>query len=152
MTASCTRRLPVLALIAAATLLGAGCATTDFKPSDGRREIVRGKGGERVIVDGMEIWDADGPPRRYEVLGRIDDQRASGVLSQLRWQERVVKMAREAGGSALVQLSRGSQFAGYHVLGTGAATEAQRGPALGPAPAVPLTRHEATFLVIRYLD
>lgn len=139
-------------MLVAAALLGGACATTDFKPSDGARSAVQGKGGEQVVVDGMPIWDADGPPRKYEVIGRIDDQRASGVLSQLRWQERVVKMAREAGGQALVQLSRGSQFAGYHVLGTGAATEAQRGPALGPAPAVPLTRHEATFLVIRYLD
>ncbi|NRF67660.1 hypothetical protein HLB44_11755 [Aquincola sp. S2] len=139
-------------LLLALAALCAACATTDFRPADGRRELVQGKGGTHVVVDGMEIWDSDGPPRRYEVVGRIDDQRSSGVLPMLRWQERVVKAAREVGGTALVQLSRESQFAGYHVLGTGAATEANRGPALGLAPAVPLTRHAATFLVIRYRD
>lgn len=154
MTLPCTPRrtivTPILLLVLAA--IGAGCASTEYLPAGARREVVQGKGGARVVVDDMEIWDADGPPRRYEVIGRIEEERTSGVLPTLRWQERAVKLAREARGSALVAVSSRSERAGYRVLGTGAAGEGQQGPALGTAPAVPLTRHSAAFLVIRYLD
>jgi hypothetical protein len=129
-----------------------GCASTEYTPNEGRRTTVQGKGGERIVVDGMEIWDADGPPRRYEVIGTIDDQRSGGALPLVNWQSSIVRKAREAGGSALVQVRRDSQPAGYYVLGVGAAGEANRGPALGSAPAVPLTRQASAFHVIRYLD
>lgn len=140
--------LGVLAIAAACS----GCASTEFTPAGGRHQVVQGKGGTHIVVDGMAIWDSDGPPRRYEVIGLIEDQRSESVLPMARWHANVVKRAREAGGSALVQVRSESQAAGYHVLGTGAATEANRGPALGQAPAVPLKRHSSAFQVIRYVD
>jgi len=148
----CCLHHPLLTLTLALAALAAGCASTDYVPAGAKREVVQGKGGNRVVVDDMEIWDAEGPPRRYEVIGRVDEERTSGVLPALRSQERAVKLAREAGGNALVAVSSKTERAGYRVLGTGAAGEGQQGPALGTAPAVPLTRHTAAFLVIRYLD
>jgi hypothetical protein len=129
----------------------AACSTAQYQPSAGKPQVVQGKGGLLRVQDGMEVWDADGPPRRYQVVGRIDDERTGGALERPAWGSNVVKLAREAGGSALIELRRDAQGAGYKLLGTGAATENQ-GPALGQAPAVPLTRRAAAFLVIRYLD
>jgi hypothetical protein len=141
-----------LAALAAATpVLLAGCGTAQYQPTSGKPQVVQGKGGLLRVQDGIEVWDADGPPRRYEVVGRIDDERTGGALERPAWGSNVVKLAREAGGSALIELRRDAQGAGYKLLGTGAATENQ-GPALGQAPAVPLTRRAAAYLVIRYLD
>jgi len=140
------------ALLASASwLLLAGCSTTQYQPTTGKAQVAQGKGGLLRMQDGMEVWDADGPPRRYEVVGRIDDERTGGAMPRPQWGSNVVKLAREAGGNALIELRRDAQGAGYKVLGTGAATENQ-GPALGQAPAVPLTRQATSYLVIRYLD
>jgi hypothetical protein len=136
---------------AGAVALTAGCATAQYQPAGGKAQVAQGKGSLLRVLDGMEVWDADGPPRRYEVVGRIDDERTSGALPRPQSGSNVVKLAREAGGVALIELRREAQDAGYKVLGTGAATERQ-GPALGQAPAVPLTRQATAYLVIRYLD
>lgn len=135
----------------AAGLLLAACSTAQFQPAGGKAQVAQGRGGLLRVQDGLEVWDADGPPRRYEVLGRIDDERMGGALERPTWDASVVKLARQAGGSALMELRRDAQGAGYKLLGTGAATENQ-GPALGQAPAVPLTRRATAYLVIRYLD
>lgn len=138
-------------LAAGVVVLVAGCATAQYQPAGGKAQVAQGKGSLLRVLDGMEVWDADGPPRRYEVVGRIDDERTSGALPRPQSGANVVKLAREAGGVALIELRREAQDAGYKVLGTGAATERQ-GPALGQAPAVPLTRQATAYLVIRYLD
>lgn len=140
-----------LGLSVALAALMAACTTTQYQPAGGQPQVAQGKGGLLRVQDGMEVWDADGPPRRYQVVGRIDDERTGGALERPAWGSNVVKLAREAGGSALIELRRDAQGAGYKLLGTGAATENQ-GPALGQAPAVPLTRRAVAFLVIRYLD
>lgn len=152
------RRLPASALTVAVRFVAAGmvltvaaCSTAQYQPAGGKPQVAQGKGGLLRVQDGMEVWDADGPPRRYEVVGRIDDERTGGALERPAWGSSVVKLAREAGGSALIELRRDAQGAGYKLLGTGAASENQ-GPALGQAPAVPLTRRAAAYLVIRYLD
>lgn len=141
----------LIGLAVALAALIAGCSTAQYQPAGGQPQVAQGKGGLLRVQDGMEVWDADGPPRRYQVVGRIDDERTGGALERPAWGSNVVKLAREAGGNALIELRRDAQGAGYKLLGTGAATENQ-GPALGQAPAVPLTRRAAAFLVIRYLD
>ena len=141
----------LLATAVAAAALLAACSTAQYQPASGQPQVAKGKGGLLRVQDGLEVWDADGPPRRYEVVGRIDDERTGGALERPAWGSNVAKLAREAGGSALIELRRDAQGAGYKLLGTGAATENQ-GPALGQAPAVPLTRRAAAYLVIRYLD
>jgi hypothetical protein len=141
----------VVAMAAVAGSMLAGCSTSQYQPAGGKGQVTQGKGNLLRVLDGMDVWDADGPPRRYEVVGRIDDERTGGAVPRPQWGSNVVKLAREAGGTALIELRRDAQAAGYKVLGTGAASENQ-GPALGQAPAVPLTRQATAYLVIRYLD
>lgn len=143
--------VPIAGAVAAVALGLVGCSTAQYQPAAGKPQVAQGKGGLLRVQDGLEVWDADGPPRRYQVVGRIDDERTGGALERPAWGSNVAKLAREAGGHALIELRRDAQGAGYKLLGTGAATENQ-GPALGQAPAVPLTRRAVAFLVIRYLD
>src|SRR5712692_1940434 len=73
-----------------------GCATTEYKPYEAKNNVFEGKGGTKVIVDGMELWDNGDPPRKFKVLGIIDDQRPGGVIPMSQLRSDIVKKAREA--------------------------------------------------------
>jgi len=46
----------VTPLVVSISALGA-CANTEFKPFDAKDNVFQGRGGTKVVVDGMEIWD-----------------------------------------------------------------------------------------------
>ncbi|HET7527077.1 MAG TPA: hypothetical protein VFK10_14140 [Burkholderiaceae bacterium] len=145
------RSLPFAVVVCLVAL--AGCATTTYKPFETRGDaIFDGKGGVMAARDGMEIWNFGDPPRRYKVLGFIDDERpgAPGPMSRLYGD--VVTKAREVGGEALIQLRNQSQIIGYQ--STDSATAPASGiSAAGPSTSsVPVRRNKAQFIVIRYVD
>jgi hypothetical protein len=82
--------IPVLPFVA-------GCATTQYKPYEAEDNVFEGKGGTKVVVDGMEIWDNGDPPRKFRILGIIDDQRPGGIIPMSALHSDMVKKAREAG-------------------------------------------------------
>src|SRR5207249_7616947 len=71
-------RLLVLLLIVA---ILAGCASTDFQPVESQGPLLgQGQWGTRKVVDGVDIWTMGAPPRKYRVLGVINDTRGGGVI------------------------------------------------------------------------
>jgi len=146
------RTLLTLAAFAAIALL-AGCANTEYKPFEAKNNMFEGKGGTKVVVDGMEIWDNGDPPRKFKVLGIIDDERPGGLIPMSQLRGDMVKKAREAGGDAVVQLSSQSQIAGYYT--SGSASEYASGSsvtAYGSSTTMPVRRNTAKFAVIKYLE
>lgn len=140
-----------------AVLFGAlaltGCATTTYKPFETRGDaIFDGKGGVRAAYDGMEIWDFGDPPRRYKVLGFIDDQRSGGAASMSRLLGDVVKKARDVGGQALIQVRNQSQITGYQAIDSTAATAYGSSATTGTTTSMPVRRNTAQFIVIQYVD
>src|SRR5438105_976918 len=73
-----------------------GCATTEFRSFEANNKLFEGRGGIKVVVDGMEIWYSGDPPRRFTVLGIIDDQRPVGIIPMAQLRGDLVKKAREA--------------------------------------------------------
>lgn len=133
--------------------LVAGCATTQYKPYEAKDNLFEGKGGTKVVVDGMEIWDNGDPPRKFKVLGIIDDQRPGGIIPMSRLYSDMVKKAREAGGDALVQLGSHSQIAGYYTSGSASAySYGSSTTAHGSSTTMPVRRNIAKFAVIKYVD
>ena len=61
--------LVIFAILSA--LVVTGCAT-EYKVYEGRNNVIEGKGGTKIVVDGMEIWDNGDPPRTYQVLNAIN--------------------------------------------------------------------------------
>jgi hypothetical protein len=58
-----------------------GCASTDFQAIESQGPIVaQGVAGTRKVVDGVDIWTSGSPPRKYQVIGVIEDKRGGGVL------------------------------------------------------------------------
>ena len=88
-----------------------GCATTTFKPFEAKVNAFEGQGGTKEIVEGMEIWDYGTPPRKFMILGMIDDSRSGSRISMSSLKSDVVVKAKEVGGDALIQVSNNSQFA-----------------------------------------
>lgn len=134
-----------------AVLFLAGCATTEYKAFEGKFNVIDGQGGTKVVVDSMEIWDNGAPPRKFKVLGIIDDERPGGLIPMSQLRSDMVKKAREAGGDAIIQLNSQSQIAGYYTSGS-ASAYGNSATAYGSSTTMPVRRNMAKYAVIKYLE
>lgn len=132
----------------------AACATTTFKTFETRGDsVVEGRGGTKTMHDGMEIWDYGDPPRKFRVLGIIEDERPGGIIPMGQLRSDMVKKAREVGGHALIQIRSQAQVVGYQTVGSATATSyGSTASATGFATSVPIRRNSAQFAAIRYVD
>jgi hypothetical protein len=108
------------------------CATTEYKVWEAKANVVEGNGGTKVMVDGMELWDNGEPPRKFTILGIIDDARPAGPIPMARLRGNMVKRARDAGGDALIQLNSQSHIAGTYTIGSGDGSRVVGGGARAP--------------------
>ena len=136
-------------LVLIALSLTIGCANTVYKQYEGKNTVFEGKGGTKVVVDGIEIWDNGEPPSKFKLLGIIDDSRPGGLIPMARQHSDMAKKAREAGGDAIIQLSSETQIKGYH---TTSQTSFYYGKFHGSAVSMPYQRNKSKFMVIKYLD
>jgi len=138
----------------AAALCISGCATTTYKTFETRREgIVEGRGGTKAVQDGMDFWDYGDPPRRFRVIGIIEDERPGGVIPMSQLRSDMVKKAREVGGHALIQIRSQAQVVGYQSFGNAAATSyGNTATATGYSTAMPIRKNSAQFAVIQYVE
>src|SRR5262245_31581413 len=145
---------PLLLAAVVCMLALMGCATTTYKPFETRGDAVfDGKGGVRSTQDGMDIWDFGDPPRRYKVLGIIDDERPGDAGAMSRLYGDVARKARDVGGHALIQVRNRSQLVGQQTTDNMTATApGNPAPAMETTGATPVRKNTAQFLVIRYLD
>jgi hypothetical protein len=82
-------------------LLMLGCASTQYSTYEGGG-VQQGTGGSKIVVEGMEIWNHGTPPRKYRIIGLIDDARRRSLIGMAGYPENLVKKAREAGGDAII--------------------------------------------------
>jgi hypothetical protein len=141
------------ALLPLVTLLCVSCTSTDFQSWEGRNSVVEGRGGTRKVVDGMDVWTHGDPPRRFQVLGIIEDERPGGVIPMAQLKHDIVDKARQSGGDAVIFVSSASQLAGYYTASSASAYGyGNSATAFGSSTTVPLTRRSSTYVVIRYLS
>jgi hypothetical protein len=101
-------------LLTLAFLVLTGCALVNFTPYESDTVFV-GKGGTKEIVEGMELWTQGEPPRKYKLLGVIEDERTDGPSARDSFHKDIVKWARNSGGDAIIQLSEESKIEGYDI-------------------------------------
>jgi len=142
------RVLVFLALVA----FSASALALDFKRFYGRDAVVEGSGGEMEQVEGVEYWTNGDPPRRYEVIGYIEDRRqASGLIGMARLKslpKQVARMVKDNGGDAFILVGSETDVVGY-ASNMNATANGNR--AYGTANAVAVKKRESRFAVIRYL-
>ena len=142
-----------LALLLALAFALASCTSTDFQTWEGGNSVVQGHGGTRKVVDGMDIWTRGDPPRRFKVLGMIEDERPGGMIPMAQLKHDIVQKARANGGNAVIFVSSASQLAGYYTASSASAYGyGNSASAFGSSTTVPITRRSSTYVVIRYLD
>jgi hypothetical protein len=97
---------------AVATLLLASCST-DYQPLESRTPVVREGGyGTRKVVDGVDIWTTGEPPRKYQVLGIINDERLQAPFEMARYYHDVAAKVKKAGGNGAIEVYSNSQITG----------------------------------------
>lgn len=141
----------LVCMLAALALVG--CASTQYKVYESQGNVIDGRGGTRTVQDGMDIWDYGDPPRKFKLIGLIEDERPGGVIPMSQLRADIVKKAREAGGDAVIQIRSESQVMGYQSTGFATATSSgATTTATGMAIAAPLRRNKALFAVIKFAD
>jgi hypothetical protein len=147
------RMIHRFAFVLSVTLLCIGCTSTDFQSWEGRNSVVEGHGGTKKVVDGMDVWTHGDPPRRFKVLGIIEDERPGGIIPMAQLKHDIVQKARQNGRNAVIFVSSASQLAGYYTASSASAYGyGNSATAFGSSTTVPLTRRSSTYVVIRYLD
>ena len=92
---------------------------TDFAAYEGPPQIVEGTGGTKITKHEIDYWTTGTPPRRYQVIGYIQDKRdedwdgGHAVGSP-----KIAKQVKQAHGDAVIFLSQ--EESGQHgSMGTG---------------------------------
>lgn len=141
-----------IVLAAALLSLSVPALALDFKRFYGRDAVIEGRGGEMEQIEGVDYWTNGDPPRRYEIIGYIEDRRhASGLIGMARLKslpKQVARMAKENGGDAVIMVSSENDVIGY---ASNASATVNGNTAYGNSMSVPVAKRESRFAVIRYL-
>jgi hypothetical protein len=90
-----------------------GCASTDYQALESSAPITgQGVAGTRKVVDGIDIWTFGAPPRKYRVLGVINDTRGAGVLPMAGYYSGIAAKVKQYGGNAAIEMSSQRQYIG----------------------------------------
>jgi len=98
-------------LILVATVALTACSTT-FTPATNPRRYV-GEGGTRHLVSGVEVWTSGAPDRPFEVIGWLEDERRTGLLSRATFESDVATAAKGAGGDGVILVDSRTRLHGY---------------------------------------
>jgi hypothetical protein len=135
-------------------------AAPEFLSYEGKNSIHDGQGGERKTVGGVDFWMRGEPPRRYQVIGSLTDERHKtglwGAIRMSALDDDIAKSAKAAGGDAVILDGENDEVTG--VVGSsfgdangtyGNGTASASGSSFGFRRAT--KEHDSRYLVIRYL-
>jgi hypothetical protein len=138
------------ALLAAIALLLFGCAT-DYYPYQGGSPMV-GQGGAAKTINGVDIWQIGTPPRKFQIIGFIEDSRPGGPPSMAQRDGALATVAKAHGGDGVLIQSDAVQYLGTFTTGNAATTLTNASAfTTGTAISAPMVRREGRFYVIKYL-
>lgn len=89
-----------------------GCGTTEYKTFEGNNSVIVGKGGTKESINGIDFWDNGEPPRKFQIIGVIEDERSNGIITMAQMKSDIAKKAKDAGGDAVVLLGSSSEVVG----------------------------------------
>ena len=123
---------------------------TRYEPYEARNSVRDGQGGSRTTKDGVDFWTLGDPPRRYQIIGIIRDNRGTSHLhGNAIGSSGVAKKVREVGGDAVILLNQNSSVKGIWSQGEAYSNGNQ---AYGSGLSFPIEERVTTFAVIKYLS
>ena len=116
---------------------------------EGDTNVFKGRGGTKITSDGVDFWTTGSPPRNYQVLGILTDQRRDQRFAASSFSYDVASEAKRVGGDAVLILDEAKEFVGTY--STGSATASGRS-AFGSSMGVAIQDKVTRLLVIKYVD
>jgi len=113
-----TKLLQICLAVATASMPSAAVAQakTTFSAYEGPARVEEGQGGTKISKNGIDYWTSGTPPRRYQIVGMIEDKRDE----ENSWRTaigspKVARLTKAAGGDAVIIQSReeAGKAAGY---------------------------------------
>lgn len=78
-------------------------AKIDFAAYEGPPRIAQGEGGTKVAKNGIDYWTTGTPPRRYQIIGFVQDRRDEfWDGGQAIGSPKIAKKVKAAGGDAVI--------------------------------------------------
>lgn len=149
----------LLAVVGTTTAFGG-----DFTAYEGKDAIQEGQGGAKKTVDGIDFWSNGAPPRKFKLLGFIDDRRQkTGLIGMARMsglESSIAKQAKKVGGDAVILVDSHADTVGTvgqsQTFGQASAnsygnTTTARGNAWGSGSTVAVQKQQSRFAVVKYL-
>jgi hypothetical protein len=136
-------------------LVLAACSTTYYDYSGSG--ILIGQGGASTNINGIDLWIKGTPPRKYRVIGYIEDVRPGGPIPMAARNSQLAAKAKARGGDGLLLNSDDAQMVGTFSTASVNAT-GWGGPgyfgahAFGTGATVPIIRRTGTYYVIKYVN
>jgi hypothetical protein len=133
-------------------LLLAACVSTQYYTYSGS-PVYTGTGGASKNVNGIDLWVTGSPPRRFMIIGYIEDSRPNRGIPLLTMQGDMVARAKQAGGDGLLLTAQQITYGGTVSSGNASAfINGNTVTAYGTGFAVPLTNRESRYYVIKYVQ
>ena len=89
----------------------------DFVAYEGKNAVQEGEGGTKKSVDGIDMWADGAPPRKFTLMGYINDRRhKSGLIGMISMSSResdIVALAKKQGADAVILVSEGAETVGF---------------------------------------
>jgi hypothetical protein len=139
-----------LILLLALTALISGCATNYYTYSGSG--VLIGQGGASTMVSGIELWITGTPPRKYRVIGYIEDVRPGGPIAMAGRNSQVAAKARSQGGDAIILGGDQSEYVGS--INSGNAFAWSNGYHAGASffgTSAPVIKRTGRYYVIKYI-
>lgn len=135
-------------------------ASPEFMAYEGKNSIHEGQGGERKTIAGIDFWMRGQPPRRFQVIGSLTDERhKSGLWGAIRMaglDDDIVKATKAAGGDAVILDGEGDEVTGVAGSSFGNANGSYgngnfnaNGSSFGFGHAI--KEHNSRYIVIKYI-
>jgi hypothetical protein len=82
-------------------LAGCGSDAPEFRQYVGAAEVSQGSGGMLERVEGIDFWQDGAPPRRYRILGQVDEEWRTPEMDRVDMR-RLAPVVKSAGGDGAV--------------------------------------------------
>lgn len=130
-----------------ALFASAAVAAPHFKRYYAKDPYFEGAGGEMEVVEGIEVWTNGTPPRRFELLGYLEDKRhETGLIGKIRMAgllKAVAKAAKAEGADGVILVGQSGEIVGSAGIAT-------VNGGVGTVSTAPIRKHRSRFAVFRY--
>ena len=116
-----------------------------------------GPGGACDVKEGIEIWKMGAPPRPYQIIGIIEDDRPGAVIPMATRPAQIAAKAKERGGDGVIIAGEREKYLGSfnssQTFGTATPTPwgaTYSGSSFGTSNAI--TRSQSVFKVFKYVS